>query len=66
MENHSLITASGSTHGKIALLAVAASMLFVAAVSAFGVAKVDGGARANGPIVKATATINIARRDTAR
>ena len=66
MENHSLIRASGSTHGKIALLAVAASMVFVAVVSAFDVTKADGGARANGPIVKATTTINIARRDTAR
>ena len=66
MENHSVIRASGSTHGKIALLAVAASMVFVAVVSAFRVTKADGGARANGPIVKATTTISIARRDTAR
>jgi hypothetical protein len=66
MENHSLIRASGRTHAKIALLAVAASMVFVAAVSAFGVTKADGGALANSPILKATTTINIARRDAAR
>ena len=65
MENHSLIKASRGTHGKIAVLAIAVSMIFVAAVSAFAVAKPDAGARTAGPIVKAKSTVTIARRDTA-
>ena len=64
MENHSLIRASGRTHGKIALLAVAASMVFIAAVAAFGVIKTDGGARAHGPVVKAKPTVTIAKHET--
>ena len=59
MENHSLIKASRRTHGKIVLLAVAVSMIFVAAVSAFSVTKPDTGARAHGPIVKAKTTLEI-------
>ena len=65
MENHSLIKASGRTHGKIALLAVAASMIFVAVVAAFGVTKSDSGARAHGPVVKAKPTVSIASGETA-
>jgi len=61
--NHSLISASGQTHAKIALLAVAVSMVFVAVVSAPGVTKSDTGARAYGPVVKATTTVNVARSD---
>ena len=64
MENHSLIKASRRTHGKIVLLAVAVSMIFVAAVSAFGVTKPDTGARAHGPIVKAKTTLSVAGRET--
>ena len=64
MENHSLIKASRGTHGKIVALAVAVSMVFVAAVSAFGVVKPDAG-RTVGPIVKAKATVTIARGETA-
>jgi hypothetical protein len=63
-ENHSLIKANRGTHGKIVLLAVAVSLVFVAAVSAFSVAKPD--ARTAGPIVKAKTAVNVARGDTAR
>jgi hypothetical protein len=63
-ENHSLIKASRSTHGKVVVLAIAVSMIFVAAVSAFGVTKPD--ARTAGPIVKAKTTVSVARGDTAR
>jgi hypothetical protein len=56
--NHSLISASGNTHAKIALLAVAASIVFMAVVSASGVTKSD--ARAHGPVVKATTTTTVA------
>lgn len=65
MENHSLIKASRGTHGKIVVLAAAVSMVFVAAVSAFGVTKPDAGARVHGPIVKAKTTVTIARDETA-
>ena len=65
MENHSLIKANRSTHGKIALLAVAVSMIFVAVVAAFDVTRPDAGARTAGPIVKAKATVSIARREPA-
>jgi len=59
--NHSLISASGNTHVKIAALAVAVSLVFVAVVSATGVTRSDtSGARAYGPVVKATTTTNIA------
>ena len=63
--NHSLITASGNTHAKIALLAVAVSVVFVAVVSASGITKSDGiGARAHGPVVKATTTMSVAKSDS--
>ena len=65
MENHSLIKASRGTHGKIVVLAVAVSMVFVAVVAAFGVAKTDQGARAYGPIVKAKTSVSIAQREAA-
>jgi hypothetical protein len=64
MENHSLIKASRGTHGKIVVLAVAVSMVFVAVVSAFGVVKPDAG-RTAGPIVKAKTTVSIARGEPA-
>ena len=51
--NHSLISASGNTHAKIAALAVVASVVFMAVVSASGVTRSDS-APAHGPIVKAT------------
>jgi hypothetical protein len=59
MSNHSLINANGGTHLKIACLALAVSMVFVAAVSGFG-GKADTGAHAYGPVVKANALINVA------
>lgn len=59
--NHSLINASGKTHAKITLLAVAVSLVFVAVVSAAGVTRSDGiASRAYGPVVKATPTVTIA------
>ena len=64
MENHSLIKASRGTHGKIVVLAVAVSMVFVAFIAASGVTRPEG-ARTAGPIVKAKATVTIARRDIA-
>ena len=60
--NHSLINASGNTHAKIALLAVAASLVFMAVVSASGVSS-DNGARAT--VVKATTIMSIAKSDGA-
>jgi hypothetical protein len=59
--NHSLISASGHTHAKIAALAVAASLVFMAVVSASGVG--SDGARTT--VVKATTIMNIAKGDGA-
>jgi hypothetical protein len=60
--NHSLTQANGSTHAKIALLAVAASLVFVAVVSAANVTRQDApGARVYGPVVKATTTVTVAK-----
>ena len=61
MDNHSLINASGNTHAKIALLAVAASLVFMAVVSASGIVKSDSGAHAYGPVVKATTATSVAQ-----
>ncbi len=59
--NHSLISASGNTHAKIAGLAVAVSMVFVAIVSATSVTRSDSSnARVHGPVVKATTTTTVA------
>jgi hypothetical protein len=58
--NHSLTSASGSTHAKIALLAVAASVVFMAAVAGFGGTRIDAGTRVHGPVVKATTTVTVA------
>lgn len=60
MGNHSLIGASGNTHAKIAALAFAVSVAFVTVVAASGVTKPDTGARAYGPVVKATTTTTVA------
>ena len=60
MNNHSLISASRNTHAKIAFLALAVSVVFVAVVSATGLPRSDSGARTHGPIVKATTTTTIA------
>jgi hypothetical protein len=56
--NHSLISASRNTHAKIAFLAVAASIVFMAVVSASGVTKSD--ARVHGPVVKAITSTTVA------
>ena len=59
--NHSLISASGNTHAKIAGFALAVSMVFVAIVSATSVTRSDSSsARVHGPIVKATTTTTVA------
>jgi len=60
--NHTLTQASGSTHAKIAALAVAASLVFVAVVAASGSSKSDTvlAARTHGPVVKATTLMNVA------
>ena len=59
--NHSLISANGNTHIKIAALAIAASLVFVTVVSTAGVSRTDTGARAYGPVVKATTLTNVAK-----
>ena len=58
--NHSLLSASGNTHAKIAGLAVAVSLVFMAVVSATGLSTSDTLARVHGPIVKATTMTTIA------
>ena len=59
--NHSLISASGNTHAKIAGLALAVSMVFVAVVSATSVTRPDTSSpRVHGPVVKATTTTTVA------
>jgi hypothetical protein len=60
--NHSLISANGSTHIKIAALAIAASLVFVAVVSASATTRTDTtAAHAFGPVVKATTLTNVAK-----
>jgi hypothetical protein len=59
MNNHSLISASGNTHAKIAALGIAVSLVFMAVISASGTTRTDS-ARAYGPVVKATTMTNVA------
>ena len=42
MNNHSLISASGNTHAKIAALGIVVSFVFVAMISAASVTRTDG------------------------
>jgi hypothetical protein len=63
--NHSLISANGNTHIKIAGLAVAASLVFVAVVATAGGGRSDTTARAYGPVVKATTLTNVAKTEAA-
>ena len=63
MNNHSLISASGNTHAKIALLAVAVSVVFMAVVSASSITRQDSVARSYGPVVKATTLTTVAKSD---
>jgi len=63
--NHSLISANGNTHIKIAGLAVAASLVFVAVVAASATTRTDTTARAYGPVVKATTLTNVAKTGAA-
>jgi hypothetical protein len=60
MNNHSLISASRNTHAKIAALGIVVSLVFVAVISASGLARSDGGARHYGPVVKATTSTTVA------
>ena len=64
MNNHSLISANRNTHAKIALLAVAVSVVFMAVVSASSITRQDG-ARTHGPVVKATTQTNVAKGEGA-
>ena len=59
MNNHSLIDADGTTHVKIAGIALIASVVFMVVVSVSGVARWDSVA-VHGPIVKAVTTTTIA------
>ena len=63
--NHSLISANGNTHIKIAALAIAASLVFVAVVSASATSRTDTTAHAYGPVVKATTLTNVAKTGAA-
>ncbi len=60
MNNHSLISASGNTHAKIAALGLAVSLVFVAVISASGVTRGASAARSYGPIAKATSSTTVA------
>jgi hypothetical protein len=62
MANHSLVSANGRTHAKIALVAVAAAAVFVSLVSASGLNN------AAGPhtVVKASPVTTIATGDATR
>jgi len=66
MNNHSLISASGNTHMKIAALGLVVSLVFVAVISASGATRTESTARSYGPVVKATATTNVAGGATVR
>jgi len=66
MNNHSLISASGNTHAKIAALGLAVSLVFVAVISAAGVTRSESTARTYGPVVKATTITNVAGGATVR
>ena len=59
--NHSLISANSNTHIKIAGLAIAASLVFVAVVSASATSRTETTAHAYGPVVKATTLTNVAK-----
>jgi hypothetical protein len=63
--NHSLINANGHTHAKIALLAVAVSVVFMAAVAGFG-GKSEFAGGAHGPVVKASTLISVAGSETSQ
>ena len=65
MNNHSLVSASRNTHAKIAFLAVAVSVVFMAVVSASSITRYDSGARTHGPVVKATTLTNVAKSEGA-
>ena len=57
MTNHSLINASATTHAKIAFVAIAASVVFMALVQASASKSDLAGARASVPVLKAGATM---------
>jgi len=66
MNNHSLISASGNTHAKIAALGLAVSLVFVAVIAASGDTRTESTVRSYGPIVKATTTTTVAGGATVR
>jgi hypothetical protein len=59
--NHTLTSANGSTHAKIAILAVTVSVVFMAAVAGFGGGKADVASATYAPtVVKASTLISVA------
>lgn len=60
MTNHFLTSANGTTHAKIAFLALAISAVFMAMISASGTTR---GARTAGTLIKAGVAMNIAAND---
>ena len=59
MNNHSLIDADGTTHVKIAAVALVATVMFIVVVSLSGLPRWESMA-VHGPVVKATTTMAIA------
>ena len=59
MDNHSLIDADGTTHVKIAAVALVVSVVFMVVVSVSGLARWDSMV-VHGPVVKATTTTTMA------
>jgi hypothetical protein len=57
--NHSLVDADGTTHVKIAAVALVASVVFMVVVSVSGLARWDS-IVIHGPVVKATTTTTMA------
>ncbi|MEA2877061.1 MAG: hypothetical protein QOF14_2257 [Hyphomicrobiales bacterium] len=57
--NHSLIDADGTTHVKIAAVALVVSVVFMVVVSVSGLARWDS-MMVHGPVVKATTTTTMA------
>ena len=64
MTNHSLTSANGKTHAKIAFLAFAISAVFMAMISASGTTWSDAvGARTAGPVITAGVATKIVAND---
>ena len=65
MANHSLVSANGATHAKIALLAAAASAVFVMLVSASGLDRTGTAPTKVSGVVKASTLMSVATNDRA-